>query len=152
MIFEVAKITPERVQSLEEVQPQISSQLTEEASQQDFARFLRNYNSTWTSRTFCSEDVVIARCANFKGDGRPAEANPACFEADPAEPPEACPAPITQVKPVQPGSVNVLTPEGKQLPQRPRPSKVEAAAAPEGEVPLEGAPEGAPEEAAPEGE
>jgi hypothetical protein len=99
---------------------------------------------------------VIQRCSNYKSDGRPAEANPACYEADPAEPPEACPALVTPIKPAQPGSVTVLEPEGQALVQRPRPSKLEAAA-PEGtELPSgvapEGAPEAAPEEAPPEGE
>ncbi len=157
VIFEVAKITPDKVQSLEEAEPQITSQLTEQMATQDFNAFLRNYNSKWASRTFCTEDVLIARCANFKGDGRPAEANPACYEADPAEPPEACPALIAPIKPAQPGSVSVLEPEGQALVQRPRPAGAEAAAAPEGtELPPgvvpEGAPEAAPEEAAPEGE
>jgi len=157
VIFEVAKITPEKVQTLEEAEPQISSQLTEQLAQQEFSAFLRNYNSTWTSRTFCTAEAVIVRCDNYKSDGRPAEATPACFEADPAEPAEACPALITQAKPAQPGSVTLLTPEGQQLAQRPRPAGAEAAAAPEstelpaGAVP-EGAPEAAPEEAAPEGE
>lgn len=147
VIFEVAKITKEKVQTLEEVESQISSQLTEQAAQQSFSRFLRNYNSLWGSRTFCVEEVVFSRCANYKGDGRPAEANAACYEADPKEPAEACPALIAPIKPVQPGSVNVLTPEGKPLAQRPRPAGDEAAAAaPEGtELPPEVAPEAAPE-------
>jgi hypothetical protein len=156
VIFEVAKITPEKVQSLEEAEPQITAQLAEQVPQQEFNAFLRGYNSTWTSRTFCAEEVLIARCANYKSNGRPAEANPACYEADPGEPPEACPALVTSIKTAQPGSVSVLTPEGQQLAQRPRPSKTKAAA-PEGtELPPgvapEGAPEAAPEEAAPEGE
>jgi len=146
VIFEVAKITPASVQELEAVKSQISSQLEEQAAQQSFSRFVRNWESLWTSRTFCSEDALIQRCANFKGSGRPAEANPACYEADPKEPAEACPAPIGQVKPALPGTVNVLEPEGQQLAQRPRPAGgEEAAAAPEGlEVPpgAEAAPEG----------
>lgn len=142
VIFEVAKITKEKVQSLEEAKPQISSQLSEQAAQQDFNRFLRNFNSKWSSRTFCTAEVVMARCANYTSDGRPAEANPACYEADPAEPAEACPALIAQVKPAQPGSVSLLTPEGQQLAQRPRPSKLETAA-PEGtELPPGVVPEG----------
>ena len=153
VIFEVAKISPQKVQSLEEVESQISAQLTEQLATQNFNAFLRTFESTWASRTFCTSEVAISRCANYKGDGRPAEANPACYEADPAEPPEACPALVTPNKPAQPGSVTVLEPEGQQLVQRPRPSKL-VPATPEGteEVPLEGAPEAAPEEAAPEGE
>lgn len=146
-VFEVMKITPEKVQSLEEAKSQISTQLSEQLQQQTFTRFVRNYGSRWKSRTFCADDFTkIERCANFKGDGRPAEADPACFEADPKAPAEACPAPVTQVKPAQPGSVSVLSPEGQKLAQRPRPSGEEAT----GEAPAElpGVPPGeAPTEA-----
>jgi foldase protein PrsA len=150
VIFEVSKITPESVQELETVEAQISNQLSEQAAQQNFSRFLRNYNSLWISRTFCDEEVAIQRCANApRGNGRSPEANPACYEANPAEPPEACPAPVAQVKPALPGSVTVLAPEGQQLAQRPRPAgEEEGAAAPEGlELPpgVEAAPEAAPE-------
>ena len=146
MIFEVAKITPASVQELEAVESQISSQLEEQSAQQSFARFVRNWESLWRSRTFCNADVTIPRCGNYKGDGRPAEANPACYEADPKEPAEACPALIAQTKPALPGSVNVLEPEGKPLPQRPRPAGgEEEAAAPEG-LGLPPGVEGAPEE------
>ncbi len=146
VVFEVAKITPEKVQGLEETETQIRSQLTEQMAQQDFNAFVRNWESLWRSRTFCVDDVASPRCANYESDGRPAEADPACFEADPAEPPEACPALVTSIKPALPGSVSVLTPEGRQLVQRPRPAGAEAAAAPEGtELPAGAVPEAAPE-------
>lgn len=151
-VFEVMKITPEKVQSLDEAKPQISAQLAEQAKQQAFAAFIRGYGSRWRSRTFCASDHTIERCANFKGDGRPSEANEACYEANPKTPAEACPAPIAQVKPAQPGSVNPLTPEGQKLAQRPRPAGLEEAVAPEGaELPPGVVPGGAPE-GAPEGE
>ena len=121
------KITPEKVQSLEEVESQISNELEEQAQQQTFARFIRNFGSTWKSRTFCVEDVLIERCANFKGDGRPAEAEPGCYEADPKVPAKACQAPIVQVKPAEPGSVSSPNREGLKRPQRPRPAGDEAA-------------------------
>jgi parvulin-like peptidyl-prolyl isomerase len=136
-VFEVMKITPEKVQSLDEAKSQISAQLAEQAKQQTFAAFVRNYGSRWQSRTFCASDFTKAgktRCANYKGSGRSAEADEACFEANPKKAPEACPAPITSIKPAQPGSVSPLNPEGQKLAQRPRPSKLEAAA-PEGEIP-----------------
>ncbi len=142
-VFEVMTITLEKVQELDEVETQISAQLEEQAQQQTFARFVRNYSSTWTSRTFCADDFLIERCANFKGDGRPPEADPACYEADPKTPAEACPAPVTQVKPAQPGSVSLLNPEGQKLAQRPRPAGEEPAggASPESlGVPPTGAP------------
>ncbi len=134
-VFEVMKITPEKVQSLDEAKSQISAQLAEQAKQQAFAAFVQSYGNKWSSRTFCASDFTIARCANFKSDGRPPEANPACFEADPKAPAEACPAPVTSIKPAVPGTVSPINREGQKLPQRPRPSKIEAAAPPEGEVP-----------------
>lgn len=135
VVFEVMKVTPEKVQSLDEAKSQISAQLAEQAKQQTFAAFVRGYGSRWTSRTFCASDYLIERCANFKSDGRPPEANEACFEANPKAPAEACPAPIPQVKPAQPGTVSPLNREGQKLAQRPRPSKLEEAVAPEGEIP-----------------
>jgi parvulin-like peptidyl-prolyl isomerase len=128
IVFEVVKETAEKVQPLAEVKPQISSQLAEQAQQQQSARLIRNYASKWESRTFCAADFTIERCANFKGSGHPASAPPACYEANPKGPaPEACPAPVQQVTPALPGTVGVLTPEGQKLAQRPRPSKLEAA-------------------------
>jgi foldase protein PrsA len=146
-VYEVEKITPEKVQSLDEVESQISTQLAEQGKQQVFAAFVRNYGSTWKSRTFCASGYVIERCNNFEGTGRPAEANPACFEADPKAPAEACPAIVPQVKPAQPGSVSPLAPEGQKLAQRPRPAGPEASAGASPEalgVPPTGAPEEAP--------
>ena len=93
-VYEVMNVTPEKVQSLDETKSQISAQLAEQAKQETFGRFVRGYGSRWTSRTFCSADFLIKRCANFKGDGRAPEAEPACFEADPKTPAKACPAPI----------------------------------------------------------
>lgn len=134
-VFEVMKITPEKVQSLDEVKSQISTQLSEQLQQQTFTRFVRGYGSTWQSRTFCASDFLISRCANFESDGRPAEADPACFEANPKAPAEACPAPVAQIKPAQPGSVSVLNAEGQRLAQRPRPAGEEAAAEAPAELP-----------------
>jgi parvulin-like peptidyl-prolyl isomerase len=133
-LFEVMKITPKKVQSLDEAKSQISAQLAEQGKQQTFAAFVRNYGSRWQSRTFCASGYVIARCANYRGTGRPAEADEACYEANPKKAAEACPAPISSIKPAQPGTVSPLNREGQKLAQRPRPSKLEAAA-PEGEIP-----------------
>lgn len=134
-VFEVMKITPEKVQSLDEAKSQISAQLAEQAKQQTFAAFVRNYGSRWQSRTFCASGYTIARCANYKPSGRPAEADEACFEANPKKAPEACPAPITSIKPAQPGTVSPLNREGQKLAQRPRPAGPEESPAPEGEIP-----------------
>lgn len=134
-VFEVMKITPEKVQSLDEAKPQISEQLAEQAKQQTFAAFVQNYGNRWSSRTFCAADFTIPRCGNYTPSGRSPEAEEACFEADPKKPAEACPAPVGSVKPAVPGTVSPLNPEGQKLPQRPRPSKIEEAVAPEGEIP-----------------
>jgi foldase protein PrsA len=148
-VYEVMNIAPEKVQSLDETKSQISAQLAEQAKQETFARFVRHYGARWQSRTFCASDFLIPRCANFKGDGRPTEANPACYEANPKTPAEACPAPITQVKPAQPGTVSPLNREGQKLAQRPIPANLKAAA-PEGASELP--PGVVPEGAAPAGE
>lgn len=136
VVFEVMKVTPQKVQSLDEAKSQISAQLAEQANEQTLQSFVRSYSSRWTSRTFCDPDFAVAKCSNFEA-GPPAEVNPACFEADPKTPPEACPAPVTQTRPANPGTVNPLTPEGQRLAQRPRPAGDEeaAAVAPEGEIP-----------------
>lgn len=139
-VFEVMNITPEKVQSLDEAKSQISTQLAEQAKQQTFARFVRDYGSRWKSRTFCASGYLIEHCDNFKSDGRPPEANEACFEANPKTPAEACVAPIPQVKPAQPGTVSPLNREGQKLPQRPRPSKLKAAAPESAELPPGAAP------------
>ena len=131
-VFEVMKVTPEKTQSLDEAKAQISTQLAEQKKQQAFAAFVRNWTTLWTSRTFCASGYTIKNCANFKGSGRPPEANEACYEANPKTPAEACPAPVPQVKPAMPGTVTPLQPEGQKLAQRPRPAGLEESAAPEG--------------------
>jgi hypothetical protein len=142
-VYEVMKITPEKVQSLDETKSQISAQLAEQSQQEVLSRFARGFNSRWLSRTFCASEFLVERCANFKGDGRSPEAEEACFEADPKTPAKACPAPIPQVKPAQPGTVSPLNRKGQQLAQRPIPANLNAAA-PEGasELPPGVIPEG----------
>ncbi len=122
-VFEVEKVTPEKVQSLKDVQSQISSQLQQQAQQDAFSAFLASYGSKWQSRTFCASGYVIDRCANFKGNGHPSGAPPTCYEANPKGGlPAACPAPVQQLAPARPGTVSLLTPKGQQLPQRPQPA------------------------------
>jgi parvulin-like peptidyl-prolyl isomerase len=131
-VFEVMKVTPEKVQKLEEVKSQISSQLEQQTSQKSLEAFVRNFHGLWRTRTFCASGFTVERCANFKGTGRSAEADPACYEANPKKPAESCPAPVAQVKPAQPGSITPLAPEGQKLAQRPHPAGEAAAALPEG--------------------
>jgi parvulin-like peptidyl-prolyl isomerase len=131
-VFEVVKLNPEKVQSLDEAKSQISTQLEQQNQQEAFARFVNSYSTTWASRTFCADGYVIERCANYKA-GHSASASPACYEADPKEGlPPACPAPVQQLTPQMPGSANPVEPQGKRLPQRPIPG---------GAAGAEGAPE-----------
>jgi parvulin-like peptidyl-prolyl isomerase len=140
-VYEVMKITPEKVIGLGEVEAQIKSQLEETAQQNKLTTFVEDFYGRWTSHTFCAEGYVVEKCANFKGTGHSPEASPACYEANPKTPAEVCPAPVTQVKPAEPGSITPLMQEGTKLPQAPHPAgalsppsyPIEAPAAPPSE-------------------
>lgn len=148
VVFEVVSSTPESVQELKAVEAQIQSTLAQQLEQEYFSSFVSTFANEWTQRTFCASDYAIERCANFEDDGRPATTPAGCYEADPkGGRPEACPAPVSQAIPALPGSITPLAPQGKPLPQRPRPldepgaGAEEAAGLPEGAVPP---PTGAP--------
>jgi parvulin-like peptidyl-prolyl isomerase len=122
-VFEVEHSTPETVQELKNVKSQIESQLSQQAQQESFSKFIANYTSTWRSRTFCASGYTTERCANFKGKAHPPTAPPACYEAHPkGGAPAACPAPVYQLIPALPGSVSLLERRGKPMAQRPQPS------------------------------
>jgi foldase protein PrsA len=127
-VFMVENTTPENVQELSEVEDQIKSQLEQQAQQEAFSEFVSDYTARWKARTFCADDLVIERCANFEGEAHPATAPPACYEADPKEPAEACPAPVFQLVPAAPGTVTPLQPRGTPLAQRPVPEPTGEAA------------------------
>lgn len=151
-VFEIVNSTPESAQDLKTVEAQIKATLEQRLEQEYITTFVANFFAEWTARTFCASGYVIERCANFKFSGHPPTAEPACYEADPKGGlPEACPAPVFQLVPALPGTVTVLEPKGKPLPQRPvliEEEKEEAASG------LEGLPGGAvpPTEAAPPAE
>ena len=129
-VLEVQKLKPAKVQALAEVKTQIKNQLTQQLAQEVFSEFVAEYQSKWQSRTFCADGYVIERCANYVGDGHPASAPPACYEADPkGGTPKDCPAPVAQATPALPGSTTLLKPQGERLPQRPRPEGLKEAAA-----------------------
>lgn len=140
VVFEVKVVSPESVEELKAVEAQIQATLAEQAQSSTFESFLDDFSAKWKNRTFCASDYETERCANFKADAHLATADPACYEANPKKAPEACPAPVFQLVPAAPGSVTVLEPKGKQLPQRPRPVKEKGKAGattelPEGFVP-----------------
>ena len=140
-LFEVDKVTAAKTLPLNrQTRAQIRSQLTQQRQQDSFNQFVNNFGSKWRSRTFCASGYVIDRCDNFPG-GRPQNAPPACYQADPKGGiPDACPAPVQQVTPALPGTVSIVTPQGNRLPQRPVVPAVPAAqgglgALPPGSVP-----------------
>jgi parvulin-like peptidyl-prolyl isomerase len=148
-LIEVVKLNPAKNKSLAEVKAQIEETLKGEKQQEFLAEFASDFESKWTSRTYCADGYVVKKCANFSGEAHPANAAPACYEADPKTPATECPAPVTPISPALPGSVTLQKPKGEPFPQRPLP---ESAAAEEGatELPPGAAPEGeAPAEAPP---
>ena len=150
VVFQVEKENPEKVQPLGEAEAQIKSQLQQQTQEELFGKFVADFQGLWRSRTFCADGYTVEKCENFKSDGRPAEADPACYEASPKAAPEACPSPVSQSKPARPGTVSLVTPKGEQFAQRPRPAGLEAS--PEGVPSFEGLPPGVtPEGAPPEG-
>jgi parvulin-like peptidyl-prolyl isomerase len=149
ILLEVVKLNPAKVKELPEVKAQIEETLKSEKQQEFFSEFVAGYQSKWASRTYCADGFVIEQCANYRSSGRPKNAAPACYEANPKTPAEECPAPVTPTSPALPGSVTEQNPKGEPFPQRPRP---ESSGKEEGaEVPPGAAPEAAPEGAAPEG-
>ena len=149
ILVEVVKLNPEKVQSLAEAKGQITSTLGQEKQQEYFSEFVTNWQTKWQQRTFCAEDFLVEGCANFVGDGRPANAPPACYEADPETPATQCPAPVTPISPALPGTVTEAKPKGEPFPQRPLP---EASAEQGEEVPTGAVPGAAPEGEAPPAE
>jgi parvulin-like peptidyl-prolyl isomerase len=120
-IFEVAKLNPEKVKKLAEVEQEITSQLQQEAQQQGLEKFVASYQAKWRARTFCAAGFLVNQCSNAKPPAHPASAPAACYEANPKTPATECPAPVEQTKPALPGTTTLLAPQGERLVQRPRP-------------------------------
>jgi parvulin-like peptidyl-prolyl isomerase len=124
LLLEVVKTHPKSVQPFSEVKTTIQTQLTQEAEQKYFTEWVTNdYQATWSARTHCAAGFEIENCANYKGTGHPANANPACYEANPKNPPSECPSPVVLNSPAVPGSVTVTEPEGERKQQGPLPPK-----------------------------
>ncbi|MFT3863859.1 MAG: SurA N-terminal domain-containing protein [Solirubrobacterales bacterium] len=126
LLLEVVKLHAQTVESFEKVKSTISSTLTSQNEEKYFNNWLLGFQSKWRSRTYCAGDFMVeSYCGNYKGNGHPAEASEACYEAEPKAPPKECPAPVIQNKPALPGSVTVTKPEGEALVQRPQPEESE---------------------------
>jgi len=120
-VIEVVKLKPEKVQTLDEAKAQISNTLVQQKQEDAINQFVTAWQSKWGARTFCASGFEIESCSNYRGDGRPSGADPACYEADPKKPATECPSPVTPTKPTLPGKVTILQPGGEPFPQRPIP-------------------------------
>ncbi len=145
ILTEVVKLNPAKVKKLPEVKAQIEETLKSETQQEFFAEFVSDYNSKWTSRTFCASGFEVEQCANFKSSGHPKNASAACYEADPKTPAKECPSPVTPISPALPGSITERKPKGEPFPQRPLPESLGNESEAATEVPAGAAPEAAPE-------
>lgn len=121
VLVEVVKLNPAKEQKLAEVKAQIESTLAQETQQEFLGEFANDYRARWSARTVCASGFEIELCDNYRGDGRPANAPPACYEADPKTPAKECPSPVTPISPALPGTITESNPKGEQFPQRPRP-------------------------------
>ncbi len=138
VVFEVEKVTPEKVRPLGEAEAEIKTELEQKSKEQIFTEYVEGFRSKWRARTFCASGFTIEKsCSNFNGTPKNEEARPSCrgeeeskAEKEAATPEtEGCPAPILQLKPALPGTITIVAPKGTQLAQRPYPPGLEAPAA-----------------------
>jgi parvulin-like peptidyl-prolyl isomerase len=64
-LIQVVSITPAETTPLSEVTEQITQQLSQARQQQVAQEFQQDFIEKWVSRTFCADDYVVDRCANF---------------------------------------------------------------------------------------
>lgn len=121
LLVEVVKLNPGKVQTLKEAESQIKSALEQQGQQEFLSEFAADFETKWQQRTRCADGFLMEKCANYVGDGHPANASPACYEADPKTPAKECPAPVTPTSPALPGSVTEVKPKGEPFQQRPLP-------------------------------
>jgi hypothetical protein len=108
--------------SLSLLQEKVMAALTEEAPepknpQPYFTAIDFRFPAQWLPRTRCRDGLVVEQCGNYVSGH---VASP-CFEAQPSEPVEGCPAPVQQRVPAEPGTVTEEEPWGFGLPQGPLP-------------------------------
>ncbi|HET7507891.1 MAG TPA: peptidyl-prolyl cis-trans isomerase, partial [Solirubrobacterales bacterium] len=94
ILVEVVKLNPAKVKQLPEVKAQIEETLKSEKQQKYLGEFAKEFESKWNSRTYCASGYEISKCANYTGTGHPANAAPACYEANPKTPATECPSPV----------------------------------------------------------
>ena len=119
-------------ESLAEAREEIVTALKSQRERELFNRVETRYRGEWRTRTRCADGFIVEECSNYPSFGHPVTAPPACYEADPKEPAEECPAPVVASQPAQAGSIRWWRPEGERLAQHPVPP-----GGGEGEAPVE---------------
>jgi hypothetical protein len=108
-------------ESLAEEREEIIAALKTQRESELFNRVETRYRSEWRARTRCADGFIVEECSNYPSFDHPVTALLACYEADPREPAEGCPAPVIASRPARPGSVRWWRPEGERLAQGPVP-------------------------------
>lgn len=108
-------------ESLAEMREEVVTALKSQREKELFNRVENRYRSEWRAKTICAGGFIVEECSNYPSFGHPVTALLACYEADPKEPAEGCPAPVIASRPAQPGSVRWWKPEGERLAQGPVP-------------------------------
>jgi len=143
LLLEVVKLHPEKTQPFSEVKSTITTQLTEQKSQEYFSEWVAvNFQQKWSQRTRCASGFMIESCGNFpasKALAKSREQYKTCYEAEPKTPPKECPAAVKQNAVAMPGTVSLSKPKGEQLVQRPNPGLAPKKAQGEGAAGAEGA-------------
>jgi hypothetical protein len=105
-------------ESFAEAKKKISALINERRQTEFFDDVEMDWRGEWQLRTHCAEGFIVSECANYPVFDHNSSA---CYEADPKEPAEECPAVVTQPRPAEPGSVRWWHPEGERFVQRPVP-------------------------------
>ena len=100
-LIEVEKVTPASTTSLADAKDQISQTLKSSSQQLAATNFQNDFLAKWQKRSFCADDYVMDRCANF-------EAPPAQCSYQVADPDECGDAAVVSTKPVAPGTAGVV--------------------------------------------
>ncbi|HEU4599884.1 MAG TPA: hypothetical protein VFS26_09060, partial [Solirubrobacterales bacterium] len=123
LLLEPVKVTPEKVETLKEAEPQITSTLGQEMQREYVNNYSKEFQARWTPRTYCADGFIFERCANFAGPFRyTGGVATGCYgESTKKEPPAECPSPVLPIKPALPGTVTILKPKGEPFFQHPVP-------------------------------
>ncbi|MFL5897667.1 MAG: hypothetical protein ACJ76D_04285 [Solirubrobacterales bacterium] len=109
--------------SLPILQEKIMARLTREAPdpsnpQPYFTEIDFKFPGEWLPRTHCKDGFVVEQCGNYVAG----HVSAPCYEAQPTEPVEGCPAPLLQRALGQPGTFTERLPSGHGLLQGPIPA------------------------------